>query len=323
MHRTYSLRQNRAPTASETQSAPVPTSSTKSGRFFGKGSLGNSFRRSTAGTSGPEGARKITQLIKTEKSVIQSIENLSIERRNVAKALTSWGEDNEADVSDITDKLAVLIYEMGMIDDNFIDRYDHYRMYIKAIRNIEVSVQPSRTRKQQITDKIAMLKYKDPQSPKILVLEQELVRAEAESLVAEAQLSNVTREKLKIAFNYLFDSFREYSERIAVCASYGKAMLQLLDDSSVTPGETRPVYNGYELSKQILIDCENALHDWQPSDAKPALSIRHEEEEDDDGEYEEEEEVDVLEPVDGDAEADDGNYRHGAHSAGDANGSAK
>ena len=71
---------------------------------------------------------------------------------------------------------------------------------MKSIRNIEASVQPSRDRKQKITDQIAQLKYKEPNSPRIVVLEQELVRAEAESLVAEAQLSNITREKLKAAF---------------------------------------------------------------------------------------------------------------------------
>jgi hypothetical protein len=51
----------------------------------------------------------------------------------------------------------------------------------------------TRIGKQKITDQIAQLKYKEPNSPKIVVLEQELVRAEAESLVAEAQLSNITR----------------------------------------------------------------------------------------------------------------------------------
>jgi hypothetical protein len=43
----------------------------------------------------------------------------------------------------------------------------------------------------QISDEIAKLKYKEPQSTKIVQLEQELVRAEAQSLVAEAQLSNI------------------------------------------------------------------------------------------------------------------------------------
>jgi hypothetical protein len=34
------MRQSRAPTASQLENPPPPSSSTKSGRFFGKGSLG-------------------------------------------------------------------------------------------------------------------------------------------------------------------------------------------------------------------------------------------------------------------------------------------
>ena len=40
MHRTYSMRQSRAPTASQIQNPPPPISSTKTGRFFGKANIG-------------------------------------------------------------------------------------------------------------------------------------------------------------------------------------------------------------------------------------------------------------------------------------------
>ena len=105
------------------------------------------------------------------------------------------------------------------------------------------------TGKQKITDQIAQLKYKEPNSPRIVVLEQELVRAEAESLVAEAQLSNITREKLKAAFTYQFDAIKEHSEKLAIIAGFGKHLLELVDDTPVTPGETREAYDGYEASK--------------------------------------------------------------------------
>jgi hypothetical protein len=42
--------------------------------------------------------------------------------------------------------LGVLIYEIGELEDQFVDRYDQYRVTIKSIRNIEASVQPSRDR---------------------------------------------------------------------------------------------------------------------------------------------------------------------------------
>ena len=190
--------------------------------------------------------------------------------------LSIWGEGTDEDVSDVTDKLGVLIYEIGELEDQFVDRYDQYRVTIKSIRNIEASVQPSRDRKQKITDQIAQLKYKEPNSPRIVVLEQELVRAEAESLVAEAQLSNITREKLKAAFTYQFDAIREHSEKVAIIAGYGKHLLELIDDTPVTPGETRNAYDGYEASKAIIQDCEDALTNWVSSNAvvKSSLSVR-------------------------------------------------
>jgi hypothetical protein len=176
-----------------------------------------------------------------------------------------------------------LLYEIGELEDQYVDRYDQYRVTIKSIRNIEASVQPSRDRKQlssiavimlitwigkqKITDQIAQLKYKEPNSPKIVVLEQELVRAEAESLVAEAQLSNITREKLKAAYTYQFDALREHCEKLAIIAGYGKHLLELIDDTPVTPGETRAAYDGYEASKAIIQDCEDALTNWVTANA--------------------------------------------------------
>ncbi|KAF2273720.1 uncharacterized protein EI97DRAFT_452230 [Westerdykella ornata] len=263
----------RAPTASQIQNPPPPPSSTKGGRFFGRGNIGHTFRHKTAAAFGPELAKKLSQLVKMEKNVMRSLELVSRERMEAAQQLSIWGEGCDDDVSDVTDKLGVLIYEIGELEDQFVDRYDQYRVTMKSIRNIEASVQPSRDRKQKITDQIAQLKYKEPNSPKIVVLEQELVRAEAESLVAEAQLSNITREKLKAAFNYQFDALREHCEKLAIIAGYGKHLLELIDDTPVTPGETRNAYDGYEASKAIIQDCEEALTNWVQQNAAVSAKL--------------------------------------------------
>ena len=205
--------------------------------------------------------------------------------------LSLWGEGGDEDVSDVTDKLGVLLYEIGELEDQYVDRYDQYRVTMKSIRNIEASVQPSRdskspllchilhhvltceTGKQKITDQIAQLKYKEPNSPRIVVLEQELVRAEAESLVAEAQLSNITREKIKAAYTYQFDALREHCEKVAIIAGYGKHLLELIDDTPVTPGETRAAYDGYEASKAIIQDCEDSLTNWVTQNAAVSAKL--------------------------------------------------
>lgn len=78
---------------------------------------------------------------------------------------------------------------------------DDKRATLKAIRNTEKSVQPSRDNKAKIQDKIAKLKIKEPESADLVTLEQELVRAEAENLVAEAQLTNVVSVRVPIILN--------------------------------------------------------------------------------------------------------------------------
>ena len=75
--------------------------------------------------------------------------------------------------------------------DLYAQNLEDYRGILKQIRNTELSVQPSRDNKTKIADEIAKLKYKEPSSPKLVTLEQELVRAEAQNLVAEAQLTNI------------------------------------------------------------------------------------------------------------------------------------
>lgn len=99
------------------------------------------------------------------------------------------------------------------------------------------------------------------------------MRAEAESLVAEAQLSNITREKIKAAYTYQFDALREHCEKVAIIAGYGKHLLELIDDTPVTPGETRAAYDGYEASKAIIQDCEDALTNWVTQNAAVSAKL--------------------------------------------------
>lgn len=94
--------------------------------------------------------------------------------------------------------------------------------------------------------------------------------------MAEAQLSNITREKIKAAYTYQFDALREHCEKVAIIAGYGKHLLELIDDTPVTPGETRAAYDGYEASKAIIQDCEDALTNWvtQKAAVNSKLSVR-------------------------------------------------
>ena len=149
---------------------------------------------SLRGATQPELSKKLYKLIKSENHLIQAYEQAAKERLSIASQLSDWGEaTNDDAVSDISDKVGVLLSEIGEQEDLYAHNIDDSRAILKAIRNTEKSVQPSRDNKAKIQDEIAKLKIKEPESAKLVTLEQELVRAEAENLVAEAQLTNIVR----------------------------------------------------------------------------------------------------------------------------------
>ncbi|KAJ5627403.1 hypothetical protein N7528_004830 [Penicillium herquei] len=194
------------------------------------------------------------------------------ERGSIAAQLSEWGESTEDDtISDISDKLGVMLSEIGEQEDSFAQNLEDYRGVLKHIRNMEASVQPSRDQRQKVTDEIAKLKYKEPGSTRIVTLEHELVRAEAQNLVAEAQLSNTTRTKLKEAFDIHTAAVIERAEKQIILARHARRLLNFIDDTPVVPGDTRQAYDHELDARQVLEDAEADLRAWQPS-LDPILS---------------------------------------------------
>lgn len=212
----------------------------------------------------PELSRRLARLIKSENSLIGAHEAAGKERVSIATQLSEWGEQTGDDsISDVSDKVGVILSELGEQEDNYAHALDESRGVLKAIRNTEKSVQPSRDGKAKIADEIARLKAKEPETAKLVVLEQELVRAEAENLVAEAQLTNITRQKLKEAYQAEFLATIERAEKQTILARHGLRLLQLLDDTPVVPGDARVPFADAAQARQILNDAEDDLRDWR------------------------------------------------------------
>jgi hypothetical protein len=155
------------------------------------GRRGFSFA-SLRGAGHQELSRRLHRLIKSANNLVGAHETAGRERISIATQLSEWGEQTTDEaISDISDKVGVVLSELGEQEDTYAHALDESRTILKTIRNTEKSVQPSRDGKARIADDIARLKAKEPESARLVILEQELVRAEAENLVAEAQLTNI------------------------------------------------------------------------------------------------------------------------------------
>lgn len=207
------------------------------------------------------------QLIKTENLVVSAYEGASTAMHSVAHQLSAWGGDSEDDhISDISDKLGVIMSEIADVEENYAGELEDARLNLKSIRDTEASVQPSRDNKDKLINNIHMLKHKEPQSPKLVDLELALVRAEAENLVAEAQLTNIQRHALKETYLLHFAALIERSEKSLILADHGRRILEFLDDTPVVPGDAPAAYRHEGEAKQVLLDCEEELKQYRPKE---------------------------------------------------------
>ncbi|KAK7745728.1 putative ubiquinone biosynthesis monooxygenase [Diatrype stigma] len=261
MNRALSIRSNKGGSSSTAGGGSSAGGGT-SGGGHGGGRKGFSFA-SLRGSIQPELSRRLYRLIKSTNTLVTAHEAAGRERVAIATQLSEWGEQTRDEaVSDVSDKVGVILSEIGEQEDSYAHGLDEARERLKAIRNTERSVQPSRDGRDRIADEIQRLKLREPQSPRLVVLEQELVRAEAENLVAEAQLTNITRKKLKEAYEVEFAATIERAEKQVLLAKHGRRLLALLDDEPVTPGDARRTYTHAAQGRQILNDAEDDLKSW-------------------------------------------------------------
>jgi len=101
------------------------------------------------------------------------------------------------------------------------------------------------------------------------------VRAEAQSLVAEAQLTNITRQKFKEAYDVHTAAVIERAEKQILLAKYARQLLNMLDDTPVVPGDAHQPFAHAEAARDVLNEAEDELRMWEPNVAPIQSSAGH------------------------------------------------
>ncbi|KAG9692422.1 hypothetical protein KCU95_g7284, partial [Aureobasidium melanogenum] len=94
---------------------------------------------------------------------------------------------------------------------------------------------------------------------------------EAQSLVAEAQLTNITRQKFKEAYDIHTAAIIERAEKQILLAKNARKLLNLVDDTPIVPGDAHPAFTHAEHAREVLNVAEDELRNWTP-DVEPINS---------------------------------------------------
>ncbi|KAG9303666.1 hypothetical protein G9A89_018563 [Geosiphon pyriformis] len=221
--------------------------------------------------------KNITLLLKEEKNVLSSLQNVANERRAVSKHVFIWGkEDNGDDIADITEKFANLLSKIADAETVLCEKYDHYRNTLKEIRDADQRLHVPKERRKKVNDEIARIMKSHPTSPRIQELQNDLQRINTDSTADEFEVGNIKRQKLRDALGLQLNAIFEAAEKIAIISGFGWYLLEQIDVTPARIGEPRAKYEGHKVTQEVVKECQIALHRWQPpADIKvilPALT---------------------------------------------------
>ncbi|CAG8747034.1 14368_t:CDS:2, partial [Acaulospora morrowiae] len=221
----------------------------------------------------PKEIKNIILFLKEEKNVLSSLQNISEERREASRLLRVWGKEGGDDLEDITNSLADLLTKVSDVEQVLTEKYGHYRNLLKEIRTAEEALIPSRERKRKIQEEIQRFQKSHPKSPRIPELEADLAHVNKESESEEAEVGNTIRKKLKEALKLYLEAMFESAEKIAIISGFGWDIVDLIYDTPCKLNSERPIYEGREITQQVIKDCQVSLLRWQPSstDIRPLL----------------------------------------------------
>ena len=83
--------------------------------------------------------------------------------------------------------------------------------------------------------------------------------------MAEAQLTNITRQKFKEAYDLHTAAIIERAEKQIILARQARRVLNTLDDAPIVPGEERQAFPSGAQLQDVMIDAETQLKNWSRS----------------------------------------------------------
>lgn len=139
------------------------------------------------------------------------LEKQSQDIKAVSKEFYIWGESEDVDVKDVTDRLAYLTFVQGSLAAALASSLDASRSPFKALRDAEAHMQPKRNIRMNYELQISRLKNegKPGTEAKIRELESLLKKAEAQDEDLEKEIALLKRKAIVESETQKWDAIRE------------------------------------------------------------------------------------------------------------------
>ncbi|KAF8271384.1 Eisosome component PIL1-domain-containing protein, partial [Lactarius quietus] len=240
--------------------APKPADSGSTQKNLTLGQIQHQFRQLQQNYSTTVPVQKI---ITAEKGVTLDLETLSRDAQAQSKELYTWGQHEQPDVKDVSDRLGFLNYIFGSLSGTLAGKLNTARAPLKELRDNEVALTQRRNVRAGLKNQIGHLEHSQEKGTekRIAELKEQLAKAEKDDEPIEKEHMILMRKALKESEQQKFQALREYGEKLSLLSQAADAVLAVLP--SVPPSPERP-YASTEETGTIRASLQHSVDQWKP-----------------------------------------------------------
>ncbi|KAI6162242.1 Eisosome component PIL1-domain-containing protein [Pisolithus thermaeus] len=205
----------------------------------------------------------LQRIITTEKGVALDLDSLARDSKAQSKELYNWGQADDADLRDVTDRLAYLNFVNGSLASSLAAKLNAARSPLKALRDAESAIIPKRNARANLQNRIRKLEHSQEKNVErqIAELEDQLARAERNDESQEKEILILKRKAVRDSERAKWEAIREYGEKLVLLSQAANPILEALP--AVPPSQDNP-YTGAQQTAGARAALQRALDHYRP-----------------------------------------------------------
>ncbi|KAJ3928744.1 MAG: hypothetical protein NXY57DRAFT_1019727 [Lentinula lateritia] len=219
---------------------------------------------------GNKDLRPLQGLITAEKSVLISLQRLSVDFGKAAEALRVWGSGEGEDLLDTLSASTNILTQFAAALSNYASHEHAIRDHMKGIRSREEALDELKRRRKALISKADTAEKKlskmSPEHKNLGVqtdtlnrLRDEIRSMDSEIMSDEASLGDYKRSRTKAWMGLKFGGLLECCEKGTIIGEFGRLVINEIPEDTTQPGMARPMYMNHQKVNSLISDATRCV----------------------------------------------------------------
>ncbi|KAJ7786390.1 Eisosome component PIL1-domain-containing protein [Mycena metata] len=198
----------------------------------------------------------VQRIITIEKGVALDLDSLSRDAKAQSKELYTWGQSEDPDLKDVTDRLAYLNFVQGSLASSLAVKLDAARTPFKNLRDAEAAITPRRNLQ------ITRIESDQPKGmeKRLAELKEQLRKAKLEDQPQETEIALLKRQAVRESEQHKWEAIREFGEKLVLLSQAATPMISALP--TFPPTADKP-YAGGQATGAARASLQRALDNYK------------------------------------------------------------